>query len=654
MPYMKKTILTTLLLSSVLSINAQTEFHISPSAMTNGKGTLESPFNTIEAAKQRVAKVSKGMKEDITVYLHGGTYNITNPIYFNEEDSGQNGHTIIYRAYEDETPVISGGVEVANWESVGGNIYKAQLDRSTKLRTLFVDGQRALMAGIEEPIYAISGWGEYEVKGDEPWAFGAGKCIDGIKFLSKDVLSYRNADDVEIIQTNVFNHKIICAREVLKMADTTILKLQQPYGAIATNMAWMGRTDYNKPFMIRNAYELLDSPGEFYFDKTTQTLFVYNECGDMADKQVIAPLSDGLIVIEGSSNESRVQNIRFEGITFAYDHWNLMEVEGSRAFAGIQSTGLAYKFIPGGNWHPTEYNSCNVPRGTIEVKSAENITFERNRFEGISSAIAINMVNDVKNSEVNANVFHDLLGNAVNIGHPQHYKIGDGPHYAPGIEGLCEGINVTNNYLRNVSTDFRQLEGLSAFFVADVHFDHNDIANTAYGAIAMGWWWGNSEIAPSTVAKNNSMSFNKAGNTHRSLDDGGILYLLGEQPGTIIEENFIFNGPRCIYPDDGSADLIIRRNVILNEGSHFWLHIWRYACHNILTENNFVKDNNIKNNGIDCPVNGTVQLMTAEYPQEVQEIIKNAGIQEKYRDIIPDTESELVELYPKSFKDSSR
>ncbi len=649
---MKRTTLTTLLLSSIFAVTAQSEFHISPSASTNGKGTLESPFKTIEAAKKRVAKVSKNMQSDIIVYLHGGTYNITTPIQFNEKDSGRNGHSIIYKAYKDERPVISGGVKVTGWEVVGGNIHKAKLNNPTKLRSLFVNGARMRMAGIEEPIYAISGWGEYEVKGDEPWAFGAGKCIDGIKFRSQDVLTYRNAEDVEIIQTNVFNHKIICARDILKMADTTVIKLQQPYGAIATNMAWMGKTDYKKAFMIRNAYELLDAPGEFYFDKSTQTLYVYNESGDMNNAEVIAPLSDGLLTIEGSSNDSRVRNIKFEGITFAHDNWNLMEIEGSHAFAGIQSTGLAYKFIPGGNWHPTEYNSCNVPRGAVEVKSAENISFELNRFEGISSAIAINMVNDVKDSAVNANLFHDLLGNAVNIGHPQHYKIGDGPHYAPGVEGLCERINVTNNYLRNVSTDFRQLEGLSAFFVADVHFDHNDIADTAYGAIAMGWWWGNSEIAPSTVAKNNSMSFNKAGNTHRSLDDGGILYLLGEQPGTIVEENYIFNGPRCIYPDDGSADLIIRRNVVLNRGAHFWLHIWRYACHNIVTENNFVKDNNIKNNGINCPVTGTTQLTSNNYPQEVKDIIANAGIEKQYRHIIPAKESKLIELYPKSFKDT--
>ncbi|MFI3248618.1 MAG: hypothetical protein R3Y39_05755 [Rikenellaceae bacterium] len=650
---MRKFTLTAFLLSALFSVGAQTQFHVSPSAADGGKGTLESPFNTIEAAKQKVAKVNKKMTEDIVVYLHGGTYYISSPIRFTESDSGTNGHTITYKAYEDETPIISGGVKVTGWESVGGNIYKARLDSDDKQRTLFMDGERMRMAGVEEPVYALSGWGEYEVTGDEPWAFGSGVAIDGIKFMSKDLLVYHNPEDVELVQTNTFHHKIMGIREVEKMAETTVLKLQQPYGAIASNLAWMGRIDYTKPFVIRNAYELLDSEGEFYFNKATKTLYVYNAKSDMSGVEVIAPLSDGLMSLEGSSNDSRIKNIGFEGITFTHDHWQLMEVEGSRAFAGIQSHGLACKYIPGGNWHPTEYNSCNVPRGAVEIKNAENITFELNCFEGLGSASAINMVNDVKNSKINANYFHDLLGNAVNIGHPQHYKIGDGPLYAPGVEGLCEGIYITNNYLRNVCIDFRQLEGMSAFFVADVHFDYNDIANTPYCAIAMGWWWGNSGIEPSKVAKNNSMSFNRAGNTHLSLKDGGILYFLGEQPGTVAEENYIFKGPRCIYADDGSAYLTIRRNVAVNNymKGGLWLNMWRFACHDILAEDNFVKDNIVRNNGTNCTVRGTQAFMTSDFSDEAKEIMERSGIQDEYKYIIPEEEDELIQLYPLSFKD---
>ncbi len=376
----------------------------------------------------------------------------------------------------------------------------------------------------------------------------------------------------------------------------------------------------------------------------------------MAKANVIAPMADGLMRIQGTSTQSRVKNIRFEGITFSYDHWNLMEIEGSHAFAGVQSSGLAVKYIPDGNWHPTEYNSCDVPRGSIEINNAENITFERNRFEGLSSAIAINMVNDVKSSKVNGNYFNDLLGNTVNVGHPQHYKIGDGPLFAPDVEGLCENISITNNYIRNVSIDFRQLEGITAFFVANVNFDHNDISGIAYGAMTIGWWWGNANIPPSTVAKNNSMSFNRVGHTHLSLKDGGMIYGLGEQPGSVIEGNYLFRGQRCIYLDDGSAYWTIRRNVIDNripdKKGIFWLHTWTDKCHDIITENNFVKDNNVKNNGTNCPVKYTENFVRRDFSDEAKAIMKAAGIQEEYKSIIPAKEPQRFELYPEDFKDT--
>ncbi|WP_109829362.1 hypothetical protein [Reichenbachiella versicolor] len=633
------------------------EYHVSPTAHKNGNGTLSSPFNTIQVAKQKVARVNKNMSEDIIVYLHGGTYNLEAPLVFKEKDSGTNGHTIIYKAYQNETPLISGGIKVQNWEHVSGNIYKAQLNRDAKLRTLFVNGKRKRMAGTEVPVKGIGKWGEYEVKGTESWAYDSGTAIDGIMFRTADVRSYRNPEDVELVQNNVWTEKILCIREAQQVGDTTILKLQQPYGAIATSMAWAGKIKYHKEFVIRNAYELLDRPGEFYFDKQKKELYYYSDGEDMTTVEVMAPAADGLIVIEGTSTTSRVENLQFEGISFSYDHWQLMDIEGSHAFAGVQSTGMAIQYVSDGNWHPTEYNCVGVPRGTIQVANAENISLVSNRFERLSSGMAINMVNDVKNSVVTGNFFHDLLGNSINIGHPQHYKIGDGQGvYSPEVEGLCENIGVTNNYIRNVSLDFRQLEGITAFFVADVKIDHNDIAGMPYGAITIGWWWGNSGLPPSKVAKNNSMSFNKAGKTHLALKDGGIIYALGEQPNSVMEGNYLYKGRRCIYPDDGSAYWTIKRNVVDNRipkiKSIFWLHIWRDNCHDNVVQDNYVKSNNIKDNGKNTIIENTHHFMTSDFSIEAKNIMKAAGIQDEYKNIVPQKEPIKISLYPEDFKDT--
>lgn len=647
-----------LLLLSLLtafSVSAA-EIWVSPDGDDCNPGTEQEPMATVLMAQYKARELRRlndpAIKNGIQIILKDGVYVLDEPLLFWPEDSGTAQSPTVIRAANGAKPVISGGVSIKGWQQVNDNLYKAHLDRDSKLRTLFVNGKRKRMAGTDQPVRGLGNWGKFEIEGNEPWAFGAGSAIDGIKFNSEDIQLYQNPEDVELVQFNVWTEKILCAREIEQFGDTTVIKLQQPYGAIATTMAWAGKINYKKSFVIRNALELLDSAGEFYFDRRTKTIYYYGDGEDMTTAEVIAPASGGLVQIKGTSNKSKVSNIRFEGLTFSYDDWQLMEVGGSHGFAGIQSLALAVKYIPGGNWHPSEYNSTDVPPGTIQVENAENIEFVRNRFEGISSAIAINLVNDVKSCRIEGNCFNDLLGNAVNIGHPQHYRIGDGAIYKKGVEGLCENITIANNYIRNVSLDFRQVEAITSFFVANTSIEHNDIAGTPYGAITCGWWWGNSGIPASTVAKNNSIRFNKAGDTHQVLDDGGIIYLLGEQPGTIIEGNYLFNGPRCIYPDDGSAYLTITRNVVGNPSYKWmWLHIWTKRCHDIVARDNYVKNNLLMDNGTHNIIENTYSFREDEFSGEALKILEKAGIEDEFKDIIPDSEPQKISIHPKDFKE---
>lgn len=691
---------------------AAIDIWVSPIGKDSNSGSERKPLETVQAAMLKARELRKNndpsIKSGIQIMLLEGEYLLNEPLLFGPEDSGTKESPTEIRAANNAKVVISGGVKVGGWQKVEGNIYKAGLDRDSKLRTLFVNGKRMRMAGTDVPVTGLGDWGKFEIEGNEPWAFGAGTAIDGIKFASQDVQPYKNPEDIELVQFNVWTEKILCAREIKQYGDTTVIKLQQPYGAIATTMAWAGRINYKKSFVVRNARELLDSPGEFYFDRRTKTLYYYSDGEDMATAMVIAPTAEGLVQIKGNSNAERVKNIRFEGITFSHDHWMLLEVAGSHGFAGIQSLGLAVKYTPGGNWHPTEYNSTDVPRGAVHVENAENIEFVRNRFEGIGSAIAINLVNDVKNSIVEGNYFNDLLGNAVSVGYPQHYQIseeatkplenaerltvapkpskemsasagvniisgaenseggitfyndlpdnttdkGTLQRYKAGVEGLCENITVANNYIRNVSLDFRQVEAITSFFVANTKIEHNDIAGTPYGAITCGWWWGNAGIPASTVAKNNSISFNKAGDTHQVLDDGGIIYLLGEQPGTVVEGNYVFNGPRCIYPDDGSAYLTVTRNVVGNPSYKWmWLHLWTKRCRDIVARENYVKNNLLMDNGTNNTIENTYSFREDEFSGEALKIIENAGIQSEFKDIVPESEPPVLRIHSEDYKE---
>ena len=645
----KMTVLAAFLLMMGSAVWAQQDIYVSPEAPKGGKGTLQSPYASIEEAKASVKKINRKMNGDITVWLRGGTHRLSSPLVFKEEDSGMNGFRVIYKAYENEKPVISGGRAVTGWEpTIHRYIYSAPFNSPEKLRALFVNGKRARMAGVETPVFGQGSWGTVTINGDEPWSFGPGTTVAGVKFLLKDLPLLANPEDVELIQKEVWTEKVICASNVEKLdRDTLLVTFQQPYGVILTSLGWAGRTLYDREFVVRNAYELLDSPGEFYFDRKKQRIYYYTDGEDMSQARVEAPVSKGLIRISGSSNASRVQNLSFEGITFSHDAWNLMELEGSHGFGGVQSLGIAVKYIPGGNWHPTRYNSIDIPPGSIIVKNSQNISFVRNRFEQLNAATSLSYVNDVVDSKIIGNFFHNLLGNALNIGHPQHYEIGDGDIYGPNVEGVCKNIQVTNNYVRNVSLDFQQVEAMTAFFVESVSFEYNDILGTPYGGITCGWWWGNSGIPPSTVARNNSINYNRIGDTHIVMSDGGVIYMLGEQPGSVAKGNYLFNGPRCIYPDDGSAYWTITDNAIRNTNRQLWLHIWNTRCHDIAADGNFVGDNSVLNNGTNCSVTNTVNYRGKQFESEdIRRIMEGAGIQAPYRDIIPAEEPVRLKIYP--------
>ena len=617
----------------VLATAATREFFVSPAGDDANPGTKARPFQTIAHAEEVVRTCNQAMAGDIVVNLRGGNYFISAPLEFTAQDSGRKGFQIIYRAYKKEIPVISGGVVVTNWTLAHGRIFKATLPRTTKLRSLFVNGARAAMTQRE--FTGHGAWGEFAVNGDEPWAETPGKTLDGIKFAAAEVPALTNPSDVELLQHRTWNFLVMCLRDATTEGNARILKLQQPYGAIAATMAWGCNIGPTNTFTIRNAFEFLDKPGQFYFNRATQELFYFAQEGeDMTQAEVIAPLSEGLLRLTGSATNDRVQNLTFNGLTFSYDHWQLEQVGDSRGMVGVQSLGLYTRFRDDGNHHKSSYNICDLPQATVEISNAQNIRFERNKFLHLASGCAVSLVNDVVDSEIAGNVFNDISGNAVNVGHPQHYAIGDGLLFQNGIEGVCARDKISNNFIRRVSLDYKQGEAISGFFTEAVEISHNDIAGVPYGGIALGWWWGNAEIPASTVPRDNVIAFNKVFDTQQELPkDGGAIYVLGEQPGGRIEGNYVHSLSRLIYPDDGSAGWTIARNVLDPQPGGKWLFIWTDRIHDLQIENNFITGTNWQNKATNnCTPAGT-RVVEKTFSGDSRKIIQAAGLEKKFRDL---------------------
>jgi hypothetical protein len=123
------------------------EFHVSPTGSDKNPGTEAKPFQTIAHARDSVAKITGKMTGDIVVYLNGGTYEISEPVVFDTNDSGTNGHKVIYKATAAQTPIVSGGKVIKNWEmhDKEKNIYKASVGELS-FRQIYVNGVRGIRA----------------------------------------------------------------------------------------------------------------------------------------------------------------------------------------------------------------------------------------------------------------------------------------------------------------------------------------------------------------------------------------------------------------------------------------------------------------------------------------------------------------------------
>ena len=89
-------------------------YFVSPSGNDTNPGSLERPFATLQCAQQAVRQ-KRG-----DVFLRGGTYYLPATLVFTAEDSGTKDAPVVFQNYQDEKPVISGGVrlEQLDWPAL--------------------------------------------------------------------------------------------------------------------------------------------------------------------------------------------------------------------------------------------------------------------------------------------------------------------------------------------------------------------------------------------------------------------------------------------------------------------------------------------------------------------------------------------------------
>ncbi|WP_155370717.1 ricin-type beta-trefoil lectin domain protein [Catellatospora vulcania] len=632
----------------------QATYYVAPDGNDANPGTISSPWRTVQRARDAVRTVNASMTGDIHVYLRGGRYPVSSTIEFGAGDSGTNGYRVVYAAYADETPVLDGGVQVTGWTQHSGNIWKAPLDRANKLRTLYVNDKRAFMAA--KTISSAGCQGTYNITaGQASWAWESGSQCDGARYSSADFPAVaRNQDDIEIETGTTWTTAIVGVRQVTTDGSNRVALFQQPGAAIAQG-AFNGNAQVGGSHKVMNAYEFLDTPGEFHFDKTSRTLYYYKGSAEnMATATVFAPNNvTTLLRIAGTSTGSHARNITLSGLTVQHSDWNLFNVAGS-AFKQAQQGNLGAIAYAKGNFHVYYYRNVDVTPGIIDVQNADGIVLQRNKIQH-TGADGISLVNDVQNTQLTGNFTNDVAGSAISVGHPQHVFIGDHTStnrekYSAQVEGLPKNIEIKNNYLYDSAVLFNGHSPISAYFVDTLTVQRNRIEKAPWSGITMGWGWWNFDGSagsitpnrPTTTAKNNNISYNHIIDTVQRLSDTAPIYTLGSQPGTTITNNYLQGVPSGhkygLHPDEGSAYLTFRDNVLSVDKNVTWLinsdDFGRK--HDLSITQTYGPINKVSNKNLP---NSTVQdiLVSSDYvwPAAAYGIAVNSGLEDAYRGIVP-------------------
>ena len=340
-------------------------YYVSPDGSDANPGTLEKPFATPRRAQQAARW------KPAPVFLRGGTYYLPETLVFNRLDSGTKESPVTFEAYQNERPVISGGVRLdkLDWQPWKGGIVQTKVPEGLRTEEIFVNGQRQILARY--PNF-------------DPKA----KYFDGFAAdaISKERVA-RWADP-----TGGYFHAM---HPSLWGDFTWRITGKNAQGELTMEGGWQnnrGGAAHADIRFVENIFEELDAPDEWFLNNKTHTLYFYPPAGlDLAGATVEATRLSGLVEFRGSE-ERPVRYVTLRGLTFRQSARTVMETRepllrsdwaiyrgGAILFNGTEECALDHCVIDqvGGNAvFVNNYNRRVVVRACdIESAGASGICF---------------------------------------------------------------------------------------------------------------------------------------------------------------------------------------------------------------------------------------------------------------------------------------
>lgn len=623
------------------TLSSQADLYVDPvhGNNTNSGVASDQAFASIEKARDtiRTKKLNQNLSTDLTVWLRQGRYELNDTLLFDARDSGSGGHSVVYRAYQNEKPVICGGRRVTGWTAVPGkpyfvasvpsqkpipltrpkdddDLYPPPLHpRHYKLQTLADEGFAAYFAQLyvngvraERARTSTTLTSSRNIWWDDP---STPEFRDGIYVRKLALTNYTNPQDLRVLWVEGFKIADVPVTEILPAGpDEVILKMKQPGFNLCSG--W-DRIQPQTPFFLVNALEELDEPGEWYLDQKHRLVYYYpfKRDGDLNQAEVYAPRVEFLMRVAGSPIQP-VHDLRFEGLTFQHGNWTGAKDE----YLGLSQAEIFKTY------------SSEIP-GQVILNCADNIAVVGCTVRHMGSC-GIQLYEGCHNILLEGNVTYDTTGAGITIG-----RWWINPRYCLP-ETICTNIIVRDNVVRDTGRDYWQATGINLFAAWQVLVCHNDISDTAYTALhaRIG---ATSYIHPRIGnIKFQANKVSRALQGHKwGIGDGGHLYLHGRYPGSEVSSNYSLYANQNVnleyYSDNFSHTIRWMANISRFTQARSPYGAWHPGNVDVIFDNNY-SDKPCKRIGNARQTNFHL-ITNDQWPPEARRIMDDAGLEPQWR-----------------------
>jgi hypothetical protein len=505
------------------------QLYVAPWGNDSWPGTLERPYATPERAQREVRARTAHMASDLMVNLRGGTYTLAAPLHMSEEagDSGRDGHRVVYQAYgygtsHQERVTISGGRRITGWrpDPARKGFWRAEAG-GLETRQLYVDGRRATRLTASPVPLAIT---------DE-----------GYVTTSTIPQTWRNAADIEFVYRFSYVEGRCGVAGISGTARQTTITMDQPCWQLARDL--YDAESLGSVHQMENSPTFPAKPGDWYLDRSRpgrhELLYRPRPGEDMRTVQVIAPVLESLLTVAGRPGRP-IHDIGLRGLTFAHATW-LAPNEP----AGFPAAWSIY----------LRPDSVRTVPGAVTLHTAERITLEGNRFTQLGGQ-GLDLSKNSSYNLVKGNVLTDISDGGILMGVVQ-----------PDEADTNRGNRITDNWIHHIGVEYRAASGIWDTATQETVIAHNQVNDVPYSGILSG---PTDDVRG--IMHGNRILNNRVFTTNRLLEDGGGIYVRGEQ-GTSHADGMVISGNAVtdsdygdwkvgIYTDDSTNWVTVDRNAV--------------------------------------------------------------------------------------------